>query len=163
MYILYIHGLSDICAWYTLPTSFTIDHLLWWSQSGCLSQSWLGSYLELNVKSRMGNVLKQKINKSENSFSGCCSKKTKTWTKRKKQNHIIMKLDKPSSHGVSRRRLPVLVCCWKNISLSTVGFRKWSWRLEVHMFDVLILNVVHVSCGVLNLFWIGRLDEMFTY
>ena len=33
-----------------------------------------------------------------------------------------------------------------------MGFRKWSWRLEVHICDVLILNVVHVSCSVLNLF-----------
>lgn len=59
--ILYIHGLSDICAWYTLPTSFTIDHLLWWSQGGCLSQSWLGSYLELKLMSRMGNKRLPKV------------------------------------------------------------------------------------------------------
>ena len=137
------------CAWYTLPTSFTIDHLLWWSQGGCLSQSSLGSYLELNVKSRMGNVLKQKINNSQKSFPDAALKRQK----HEQQGRLISSWNLTNHQVIVFPDGDYLFCLLFQKHLPfDVGFRKWSWRLEVHICDVLILNVVHVSCSVLNLF-----------
>ena len=97
----------------------------------------------------MGNILKQKINNSQKSFPDAALKRQK----HEQQGRLISSWNLTNHQVIVFPDGDYLFCLLFQKHLPfDVGFRKWSWRLEVHICDVLILNVVHASCSVLNLF-----------